>query len=143
MSPTAGPTHDDLSDLIDFLDHSPSPHHAVASAVRRLDAAGFVEMSLRSPWTEVAGRGYIVSGASLVSWSAPDASVAWRIVGAHTDSPGFRVKPRPETGSAGWRQLGVEVYGGVLLNSWLDRDLGIAGQLTTTDGHHVDVHIDA
>lgn len=155
MSPTSGPTANDLSDLIDFLDHSPSTHHVVASAVRRLDASGFVEMSLRSPWTEVAARGYIVSGASLVSWSAPDASspsqsvssvlgsVGWHIVGAHTDSPGFRVKPRPETGNAGWKQLGVEIYGGVLLNSWLDRDLGIAGQLTTTDGHHVDVHIDA
>ena len=53
----------------------------------------------------------------------------FRIVGAHTDSPCLRIKPRPDTGVLGWKQLGVEVYGGVLLNSWLDRDLGIAGRV--------------
>jgi aspartyl aminopeptidase len=55
-------------------------------------------------------------------------------VGAHTDSPCLRVKPYPDTDAAGWRQLGVEVYGGVLLNSWLDRDLGIAGRVVMRDG---------
>ncbi|MEX2625983.1 MAG: M18 family aminopeptidase, partial [Ilumatobacteraceae bacterium] len=65
----------------------------------------------------------------------------WRLVGAHTDSPGLRIKPRPDAERYGWRQLGVEVYGGVLANSWLDRDLGIAGRILLADGsdHLVDV----
>ena len=61
-----------------------------------------------------------------------------RIVGAHTDSPGLRIKPRPDGGSFGWKPLAVEVYGGALLNSWLDRDLGVAGRVVLTDGKVID-----
>ncbi len=56
------------------------------------------------------------------------------MVGAHTDSPNLRVKPQPDLGSQGWRQVAVEIYGGPLLNSWLDRDLGVAGRLSLRDG---------
>jgi aspartyl aminopeptidase len=63
-------------------------------------------------------------------------------VGAHTDSPGLRIKPRPDGGVVGWKQLGVEVYGGALLNSWLDRDLAIAGRVVLLDGSSVDACID-
>ena len=58
----------------------------------------------------------------------------FRLVGAHSDSPGLRVKPHPDADGFGWKQLAVEVYGGILNNSWLDRDLGIAGRLVTADG---------
>ena len=61
--------------------------------------------------------------------TAPPAAAPFRLVGAHTDSPNLRIKPQPDTGRAGWRQLGVEVYGGALLNSWLDRDLGLSGRV--------------
>jgi aspartyl aminopeptidase len=66
----------------------------------------------------------------------------YRIVGAHTDSPNLRVKPQPDLGAHGWRQVAVEVYGGTLLNTWLDRDLGLAGRLTLRDGSHHLVNID-
>ena len=90
-------------------------------------------------------RGVIARDGALIAWVLPVSDhpdAAFRLVGAHTDSPGLRVKPRPDTDTAGWRQLGVEVYGGVLLNSWLDRDLAIAGRVLTADGssHLVDVH---
>ena len=70
------------------------------------------------------------------SWPGPsdDPADGWRIVGAHTDSPNLRIKPRPDTGRAGARQLAVEPYGGVLLNSWLGRDLGLSGRVALTDG---------
>jgi aspartyl aminopeptidase len=67
-----------------------------------------------------------------VAWSTEQAAgptTGFRIVGAHTDSPNLRVKPRPDHSSAGWQLLGVEVYGGPLLNSWLDRDLGLSGRV--------------
>src|SRR5690606_14632232 len=69
-------------------------------------------------------------------------TTAYRIVGAHTDSPNLRVKPHPDSGGYGWRQVAVEIYGGPLLNSWLDRDLGISGRLILRDGSHQLVLID-
>src|SRR3954468_3310622 len=64
------------------------------------------------------------------------------MIGAHTDSPNLRVKPVPDTGSQGWRQIAVEIYGGTLLNTWLDRDLGLAGRLTLRDGTERLVNVD-
>ena len=123
---------DDARDAIAFIDASPSPYHAVAEAVRRLLAAGFTEIDERDRWSpSVVGGRFLQRGGSLVAWTAGEAAVpsSFRIVGAHTDSPNLRVKPQPDIGSAGWRQLGVEVYGGALLNSWLDRDLGLSGRV--------------
>ena len=126
-------------DLIRFIDASPSPYHAAAEALRRLTGAGFTEVAQADPWPSGPGRYVVVDGGSLYAWIVPEGappSTRFRLLGAHTDSPALRVKPRPDTGRAGVRQLGVEVYGGPLLNSWLDRDLGLAGRLVvrTPDG---------
>ncbi len=124
-------------DLLDFIAASPSPFHAVAETARRLDRAGFSEVIETEAWPTNPGRHYLIRGGSLVAWSgdagAAAAGAGFRVIGAHTDSPNLRVKPRPDTGSAGFRQLGVEIYGGVLLNSWLDRDLGLSGRVTVID----------
>jgi aspartyl aminopeptidase len=134
-----------LDDLIDFLAASPSPWHVVSTAAGRLSAAGFEPIEFGEPWGDVAPRGFVIRGGALVAWIR-GASVGpgspLHLVGAHTDSPGLRIKPRPDTGDAGWKQLGVEVYGGALINSWLDRDLGIAGRVELADGSSVDVCID-
>lgn len=119
-------------DAISFIDASPSPYHAAAEARRRLAAAGFAEVALNGEWPSAAGRYVTVDGGSLFAWVTPadgPPHVPFRLVGAHTDSPALRVKPRPDTGQAGVRQLGVEVYGGAIRNSWLDRDLGLAGRV--------------
>lgn len=134
-----------LDDLIAYLDASPSPWHAAESSAQRLVAAGFTEAPAAAPWESLPDRGFVRRGAALVGWhrgSAAGPTSPLRIVGAHTDSPCLRVKPRPDIGAAGWKQIGVEVYGGVLLNSWLDRDLGVAGIVVTADGgsHLVAVH---
>lgn len=125
----------DVTDLIAFLDASPSPWHAVSSTVSRLD--GFVEMDEGDAWTDVPPAGYVVRGGAIIAWRLPARLVptaGFVLAGAHTDSPCLRVKPNPDTASAGWKQLGVEVYGGILNNSWLDRDLGIAGRIIGQDG---------
>jgi aspartyl aminopeptidase len=124
---------DILSDLLAYLGASPTPYHAVANAVERLAAAGFGPLDERDAWENLAaGRYYVVhEDSALAAFIVPEKRPlrAFRIVGAHTDSPNLRLKPRPEYEKEGYRQLGVEVYGGVLLNSWLDRDLSLAGRV--------------
>jgi aspartyl aminopeptidase len=134
-----------LDDLISFLASSPSPWHVVTTAGDRLTAAGFESIDLADLWSDVPSRGFVARGGALIAWSRPATAhsrAALRLVGAHTDSPGLRIKPRPDIGAAGWKQLGVEVYGGALVNSWLDRDLGIAGRVELIDGTSADVVVD-
>lgn len=123
-------------DMCAFIDASPSPTHACLEAARRLEAAGFQSLSELAVWDDAPGRWYVQRGGALAAWVVrPDLSrdASFRVLGAHTDSPNLRIKPRPDTGRAGYRQLGVEIYGGVLLNSWLDRDLGLSGNVVTSD----------
>ena len=124
-------------DLMSFLAASPTPYHAVANAAERLEKAGFRQVAETDAWDGTAGGKYVLRGGAIIAWYVPDGAAAhtpFRIVGAHTDSPNLRVKPRPDSGAHGWRQVAVEIYGGPLLNSWLDRDLGLAGRLSLRDG---------
>jgi len=138
----ADPSEDPTAGLRAYLDASPSPWHAVESSVAALDTAGFIALDERAAWTDVPAAGYVSRGGALIAWRRPTTPRSARIVGAHTDSPGLRLKPGGGTSRSGWRQLGVEVYGGVLLNSWLDRDLGLAGRLLLADGSSVLLRID-
>jgi aspartyl aminopeptidase len=125
----------ELADLLSLLDASPSPWHVVQSVVARLE--GFEPLDERAPWVEVPDRGYVIRSGAIIAWVLPptwSTSSGFRMCGAHTDSPCLRIKPRPDGSTAGWKQLGVEVYGGILNNSWLDRDLGIAGRVVASDG---------
>ncbi|MCB0989871.1 MAG: M18 family aminopeptidase [Acidimicrobiales bacterium] len=139
-------TSDDvLADLFSFISGSPSPFHAVDSAAAALESHGFSALDEAQRWDDPSGRHFVKRSGALIAWvRSPDASPATpvRLIGAHTDSPNLRLKPQPDSGRAGYRQLGVEVYGGPLLNSWLDRDLGIAGRLMVDGGHQVLVRID-
>ncbi|MFI1467004.1 M18 family aminopeptidase [Streptomyces wuyuanensis] len=132
-------------DMMSFLAASPSPYHAVANAAERLDKAGFRRVEETDAWDGTSGGKYVLRGGAIIAWYVPEGAPAhtpFRIVGAHTDSPNLRVKPEPDMGVHGWRQIAVEVYGGPLLNSWLDRDLGLAGRLTLRDGSTRLVNID-
>jgi aspartyl aminopeptidase len=122
---------DAARDLLAFIDASPSPFHACATAAGRLEAAGFREVREADAWAPGPGRRYLRRGGSLVAWATGDGppDTPFRIVGAHTDSPNLRVKPNADAGHLGYRQVAVEVYGGALLNSWLDRDLGLSGRV--------------
>ncbi|MEU9118520.1 M18 family aminopeptidase [Streptomyces sp. NPDC048506] len=120
-------------DLMSFLAASPSPYHAVANAAERLEKAGFRQVAEVDAWDGESGGKYVLRGGAIIAWYVPEgagAATPFRIVGAHTDSPNLRVKPIPDTGTRGWRQIAVEIYGGTLLNTWLDRDLGLSGRVT-------------
>jgi aspartyl aminopeptidase len=125
-----------IDDLLQFLDNSPSPWHAVESTIERLD--GFECLHEADPWNNLPPNGYVVRDGAIIAWRSPGGDIApsspFRLAGAHTDSPVLRVKPHPDSDALGWRQLGVEVYGGILNNTWLDRDLGIAGRVIGSDG---------
>jgi len=115
-----------------FIDRSPSPFHVVASARQMLLDAGFVELGENTDLASASPRQFSIRDGSITAWILPDSAtptMPLRIVGAHTDSPNLRLKPDPTADTVGYRRLGVEVYGGVLLNSWLDRDLGLSGRL--------------
>lgn len=118
--------------LLAFCDASPSPYHACATAAAVLGEAGFTRLAEDAAWPGEPGRWYVVRGGSLVAWATSaghEPHDGFRIVGAHTDSPNLRIKPQPDVVRAGVRQLGVEAYGGVLLASWLGRDLGLSGRV--------------
>lgn len=121
-------------DLLDFIDASPSPWHAVAECERRLQAAGFSRLEESERWTLApGGRYYTVRGGSsiiafIVGRAAPQAA-GLTLIGAHTDSPGLRLKPKPAEDNAGMVRLGVEVYGGPILATFADRDLSLAGRV--------------
>jgi len=137
-------TNDALShadDLADFVAASPSSYHAAEEVARRLEESGFVRLEETDAWpTQAGGRFVVVRDGAAIGWVVPADAAATtpaQVFGAHTDSPGFKLKPRPTTGSRGWLQAGVEVYGGPLLNSWLDRELRLAGRLALADGRVV------
>ena len=120
-----------------LIDASPTPYHAVEQAVEILVAQGGARVPAGSAEAASPGLWYLAEGGTLAAWLVGESHHArsgLRVVGAHTDSPNLRPKPRPDRGSGGYRQLGVEVYGGALLNSWLDRDLGVAGRLAVRNG---------
>jgi aspartyl aminopeptidase len=126
-----------LVDLAAFVQSSPSSFHAVGEAALRLTVAGFSALEESEQWPTDAGKYFAVRDGAIVAWITPRGAIAttpFRIIGAHTDSPGFALKPKPTTGSNGWLQAGVEIYGGPLYNSWLDRELEFAGRLVFDDG---------
>ena len=126
---------DSVSDLLQFIDRSPTPYHAVAEAARRLAAAGFRALDEAELWELAPGdaRYAVRGGGSLLAFVAGErqpAEAGFHFIGAHTDSPNLRVKPRPELSREGVQQLAMEPYGGLLLHTWLDRDLSLAGRVS-------------
>ena len=125
--------------LLQYLQQSPTPFHATEQLAVRLAAAGFEMLDETESWQLQAGGRYLVTrnDSSIIAFVLPVvatlADTGWRMVGAHTDSPCLKVKPNPDRVKQGYYQLGVEVYGGALLNPWFDRDLSLAGRVSYLD----------
>ena len=134
--PAAARAH--TEDLGAFVIAAPSSYHAAAEIARRAQAAGFTTLAEPDEWAiRPGGRYVVVRDGSAIAFAVPASAgpaTGFTVVGTHTDSPGFKLKPKPTTGSSGFLQAGVEVYGGPLLTSWLDRELELAGRVVTRDG---------
>lgn len=120
--------------FLNYLRNSPTPYHAVANIAETLEAAGYSRLHESDSWTKLTtGKYYLTrNDSSLIAFkmSQPPATEGFRLVGAHTDSPCLKIKPNAITVNNGYAKLGVEVYGGALLNPWFDRDLALAGRVT-------------
>ncbi len=109
-----------------------------------LEAAGFSLLAETDAFPIEGGRHFLIRGGALVAWSTERAggpATPFRVVGAHTDSPNLRIKPQPDLTRAGWQLLGVELYGGPLFNSWLDRDLGLSGRVSVRGSDGVETRL--
>ena len=123
-----------LDDLFSFINRSPTSYHALKSSVAILSEHGFQSLDEGNSWNELNPGSYYVTrnDASLIAFTltdSPQAGLPLRMAGAHTDSPGLKIKPNPVQLRHGCVQLGVEVYGGALLAPWFDRNLSIAGRV--------------
>ena len=129
--------------LIDFIDNSPSPFHAVQSGVTKLEAAGFVKLHETDSWIGKVKRGgkyYVTRNhSSLIAFVVPNdykLGNGFNIVGAHTDSPCLHVSPKSKQSKEGYDLVGVQTYGGGLWHTWFDRDLTVAGRVIVAEGDH-------
>lgn len=125
-----------------YLAASPTSFHAAAETARILSRAGMRQLDRADEWTFAPGGYFIVDQGAVVAWvlteqacSTAPSALGFSLVGAHTDSPALKLKPVPgRTSRDGWQELLVEIYGGPLLNSWLDRELILAGQVVDRSG---------
>ncbi|WP_246164722.1 M18 family aminopeptidase [Litorivicinus lipolyticus] len=119
--------------LLEFIDASPTPWHAVDNLVQALEGAGF--QSIQATDTPAPGSAVYVraAGAVVAAITPANAIAGWRLVGAHTDSPNLRFKPNALYLQDGYLMASVETYGGVLMNPWFDRELGLAGRAVVVD----------
>ncbi len=124
-------------DYVDFLISSPTSYHATNQGASLLVDAGFTEVDRTGPWPTEDGAYFIVQDGALIAWIQFPGAQGYSIAAAHTDSPSLKLKPIPQRTTAdGWGQLMVEIYGGPLNNSWLDRELLLAGAIQDWAGNH-------
>ncbi|GAM24522.1 hypothetical protein SAMD00019534_076970 [Acytostelium subglobosum LB1] len=120
--------------MIEFIDQSPSPYHAVSVLAQKLISCGFVQLSERTKWSLEPGKRYLfIRNQSCISAFIVGKKFVggnpFAIAAAHTDSPTLRVRPVSKVDSAGYLQVGCEMYGGGLWYTWFDRDLSVAGRV--------------
>ncbi|MDH4943751.1 M18 family aminopeptidase [Sulfurimonas sp. C5] len=121
--------------LLGFLDASPTPFHATQNMAGMFANAGFIELNEKDKWSLEAGKKYFVTrnDSSIIAFTYPKNEKEYLLVGAHTDSPNLKLKPNPIIKDFEVVRFAVEPYGGLLLNPWFDRDLGLAGRINYSD----------
>lgn len=132
--------HDFTTQFMDFVAQSPSSFHAAATSASIVEAAGFRRVERDEQLPGEPGAYYMTFGGAFLAWRVPKAAtadagdLAFQIVGAHNDSPGFKLKQHADASSFSWVQANVEVYGGPIVHTWFDRELVLAGEVSLRDG---------
>lgn len=129
-------SRDDFNEgLLGFLDASPTPFHATRNMAMMFENAGFLRLDETQKWKLEEGKRYYVTrnDSSIIAFTYPKERKKYLMVGAHTDSPTLKLKPKPTKKEYGVVKLLVELYGGLLLNPWFDRDLSLAGRVVYED----------
>ena len=120
-----------LDDLFEFLQGAVTPYHAAAIAAAWLAAAGYTRLEEADYWNLEAGKGYYITrnGSSVIAWRVPEHAIGgWRIAASHSDSPCWKIK-NEKVENDGCSRLSVEGYGGMIMSTWLDRPLTVAGRV--------------
>ena len=126
-----------INELLAFIENSPSPFHAVETISDRLDNAGFTRLYEQVDWKLEKGKGYYVcrNYSSVLAFRIPETGVqAFNIVASHCDSPTFKIKENPQITSGPYITLNTERYGGMIMSTWMDRPLSVAGRLIVREG---------
>lgn len=128
------------NELIEFIDNSPTMFHTTAVLIDKLAYNGYIHLPLDGKWDlKKDGKYYVTSNDSaliafVVNTNQPEED-GFRMIGAHTDAPGFRLKPNPEMQKENYLILNTEVYGGPILSTWFDRPLSMAGRISHSGDH--------
>lgn len=127
--------------LLDFIRSSPSCYHAIDNIRRNLIEKGYIELSEGEDWSVEVGGKYFVTrnSSSIIAFRIPERVVGgFMVVASHSDSPTFRVKPNPElSGPENYVRLNTERYGGMILDSWFDRPLSVAGRIMVRENGRI------
>lgn len=130
--------------LLDFIEKSPTPFHAVANVCETLKANGYTELCESEKWNLEAGKGYYVTrnGSSVISFRVPESDFSgFMLTASHCDSPCFKIKENAELAEKYYVRLSAEGYGGMLCSTWMDRPLAVAGRITVRTERGISVHL--
>ena len=135
--------------LLDFIKQCPSSYHTIATAGKLLSDAGYIHLSEGGKWALKKGGKYFVTRnlSSIIAFRIPESDFSgFMMTASHSESPAFKIKPNPEMSAENaYVKLNTEKYGGMILSSWLDRPLSVAGRIIVDTGNGVAaklVHID-
>lgn len=120
--------------LISFIEKAPTAYHSVLAGIDELKAAGFTELKLNQPWDVTPGNSYYINiyGTTLFAFTVgKNPAGRLHVAASHTDYPCIKIKPAPEMAGKHYARLNATVYGGAILNTWLDRPLSVAGKVMT------------
>ena len=135
---------DQLERFLTFAEQSPTAFHAAANLAEMLEKHGFARLTETDPWlVDAGGKYYVVrNDSAVIAFSVPETGFAsFRIAAAHSDSPAFKLKEHFEDASGDYCRINVEKYGGMIMSSWLDRPLSVAGRLAVREGDGVGVRL--
>ncbi len=139
METKGNPFQDISRDLLHFISKAPTPFHAAFAIKTAFVYDGAIELREEDDWEISPGHKYVVmrGGSAVMAFSVPEGASDFHIIAAHGDSPTFRIKENPEMRDERYVRLNIEGYGAMLMGTWLDRPLGVAGRVMVRDGETI------